>query len=268
MLEEGNVPGISGGERDGVEIADSLQDVFHNSPQLGGGHSRTLPFCSIRLVKSEGGVRGTTSNGTSSSFSSLAANSNSFQPGIPSHARSTSLASDGPVAALPNRISLVAPYLFARDTILSIFIAFPVTVISDTPYFVFLKVSSIIAYRKGYVTRPREGSWGQVLQSYIFPHPLPRLLLRACSPLSFNHYHVFLFSSRRISRSSTTGSSGGRVRDAHRHFFRGCFVSLLVVSPSFSPLVVALTGEAETRVNVGFFPLSIQFGSDVRVASA
>jgi hypothetical protein len=106
------------------------------------------------------------------------------------------------------------------------------------------------------------------LQSYIFPHPLPRLLLRACSPLSFNHYHVFLFSSRRISRSSTTGSSGGRVRDAHRHFFRGCFVSLLVVSPSFSPLVVALTGEAETRVNVGFFPLSIQFGSDVRVASA
>jgi hypothetical protein len=68
MLEEGNVPGISGGERDGVEIADSLQDVFHNSPQLGGGHSRTLPFCSIRLVKSEGGVRGTTSNGTSSSF--------------------------------------------------------------------------------------------------------------------------------------------------------------------------------------------------------
>jgi len=55
------------------------------------------------------GVNETTSSKVPNSSSSLAANSKSFQPGVPSQAISISFASSLFSAALPNRIRRVAP---------------------------------------------------------------------------------------------------------------------------------------------------------------
>src|SRR5208283_968754 len=86
-------------------------------------HSRDFPFLSIYLLNGVEGVKGIISTDRFNSSSSLPPNSNNLQPSIPSHARSTSLASSGLSRALPKSISLLAPYSLASKTDFSIWSA-------------------------------------------------------------------------------------------------------------------------------------------------
>src|SRR5208282_5409278 len=86
-------------------------------------HSKDFPFLSIYLLNGVEGVKGIISTERFNSSSSLPPNSNNLQPSIPSHARSTSLASSGLSRALPKRINLFAPYSLASKTDFSIWSA-------------------------------------------------------------------------------------------------------------------------------------------------